>query len=444
MASNATHLRVTFASAPPWVQPGYKDGKLYVAGMFGHILRALADFVPFSYDIINDTRLSYGIRLPNGSYSGIVGLLQNGGADLAASPVILSYDRAQVVTYAPPMYSGQCALIAVAGEPVVNAFSYLFAFDWQATCIPLMAAVVAFVEHRRPRTGGSFVWETYENIWDILRSFSYEGHTAEAKSHAGRLLFAVWWLTVLVLTNGFAGQLKASMSIKTEPPRFQSAIEIAYQTAIRPLMWKDTMFELHVITSSRPDLRALTRLVRRHGGFVSINDMYSDDAMEELYSGRAVIVSDRDVSMHMLAKQCRLTGGRLYVAPEELFTHFMGVITSKRLPKALERRIHRKVRAMMESGLHAKWYNDGVQDWHRCQGTQQGSGSQGGEFSFKVLRYDDMAAIFTLWAIMAAFAILVFLLEWCFHRMATRPHLRLSRMDARRNARFIAHLKAKD
>ncbi|KAL1419490.1 hypothetical protein MTO96_025399 [Rhipicephalus appendiculatus] len=303
-----------------------------------------------------------------------------------------------------------------------------------AACVPLVSAAVTFVEHRRARTKGSFLWETYENTWDILRSFSYEGHTTETKSHAGRLLFSIWWLTVLVLTNGFAGQLKASMAIMTEPPRFHSAIEIAYQTP-----HTTTDVEGHDVRAARDHLRALTRLVHRHGGFVSITNMYSDDAMRKLYSGRAVIISDRDVSMHMLAKQCRLTGGRLYVAPEELFTHFMTVIISKRLPEVLERRIHGKMRAIMESGLHVKWYNDGVQEWHRCQGSQKGSGSQGGEFSFKVLRYDDMAAIFALWAIMAALAIVAFLLELCFHRMATRPHHRLARMHARRKIRCLTH-----
>ncbi|XP_070390970.1 glutamate receptor ionotropic, delta-1-like [Dermacentor albipictus] len=448
MTSNATHLRVTFATAPPWVQPVYRGEDLYVAGMFGHILQALADFVPFSYDIVYDPRRSFGVRLTNGSYNGIIGLLHSGGADLAAAPVIVRYDRAEVVTYTPPMYSGHCALIAVAGEPSVNAFSYLFVFDWQVwamlvACIPLVAAAVAFVEHRRLRTKGSFVWETYENTWDILRSFSYEGHTTKTKSHAGRLLFSIWWLTVLVLTNGFAGQLKASMAIKTEPPRFQSAIEIAYQTAIRPLMWKDTVFEVYVRTSTRPDLRALTSLVRRHGGFVPITDMYSEGAMKDLYSGRAVIISDRDVSMHMLAKQCRLTGGSLYVAPEELFTHFMTVAHSKRLPRALERRIHGKIRAMIESGLHAKWYDDGVEDWHRCQGMQKASASHGGELSFKVLRYDDVAAVFTLWAIMAALSLIVFLLELCVHRTATLPHRKIAPMRARRKARCIARVAAR-
>ncbi|XP_075543837.1 glutamate receptor ionotropic, kainate glr-3-like [Dermacentor variabilis] len=133
MALNATHLRVTVAAAPPWVQPEYKGGKLHVAGIFGQILRALADFVPFSFDVTYDPQRSFGTRLENGSYTGIIGLLQKGEVDLAAASVFLQSDRAEVVTYAPVMYTSHCALIAVAGEPSVNAFGYLLVFDWQAS-----------------------------------------------------------------------------------------------------------------------------------------------------------------------------------------------------------------------------------------------------------------------------------------------------------------------
>ncbi|KAH7955225.1 hypothetical protein HPB49_025645 [Dermacentor silvarum] len=297
MASNASHLRVTFSPAPPYSQAGYRDGKLYVDGIFGRVLEALADFVPFSYDIVYDHRLSFGVRLPNGSYTGIIGLLQSGAVDLAAAPVLLRYDRTEVATYAPVLFTSHCGLIAVAGEPTV--WAVLLA------SIPVMSGALAFVEKRRPRTGGSFIWEMYENAWDILRSFTYEGNTSQTKSHSGRLLYSLWWLTVLVLTNGFAGQLKASMAIKTEPTRFRSADDVAQQPAIRPFIWKHTVYEAYVQTSGRPSLQALTRQVHRHGGFVPIADM-------------------------------------LYVAPELLFTRFCTVAHSKRLDPELERRIHAK------------------------------------------------------------------------------------------------------
>ncbi|XP_077520019.1 uncharacterized protein LOC144129826 [Amblyomma americanum] len=277
----------------------------------------------------------------------------------------------------------------------------------------------------------------YENTWDILRSFSYEGHTAPTKSHAGRLLFSLWWLTVLVLTNGFAGQLKASMAIKTEPPRFRSPLEVTFKPAIRPLIWKDTVYETYVRTSTRPTLRQLTRQVNLHGGFVSIAEMFSESAMQQLYSGRAVIVSDRDVTMHMLAKQCRLTGGRLYVGPELLFTRFVSMAHAKTMPPALARRIHSKMTAIMESGLDIKWYEDGMHEWHRCRSLQEAATSQAGGMSFEVLRFDDMAAVFALWAIMAAFALVVFTVEICLHGTARRRPHRLARIRALQNNRRV-------
>ncbi|KAH7998782.1 hypothetical protein HPB51_026363 [Rhipicephalus microplus] len=155
--------------------------------------------------------------------------------------------------------------------------------------------------------------------------------------------------------------------------RFRSADEVVYRPAIRPMVWRHTVYETYIRTSERPSLRDLNRQVHRHDGFVPIADMYSPTAMEQLYSGRAVIVSDHYVTMHMLAKQCRLSGGKLYVAPEVLFSRFFTVAHSKRLPPGLERRIHAKyvfalalssITSIMESGPEPQWGGaTAMQEW---------------------------------------------------------------------------------
>ncbi|KAH7952649.1 hypothetical protein HPB51_028196 [Rhipicephalus microplus] len=141
-AAAAAMIRSRDMRAPPYSQAGYRDGKLYVDGVFGLVLEALADFVPLgNYDIVYDQRLSFGVRLLNGTYTGIIGLIQSGAADLAAAPVLVRYDRTEVATYAPVLFTSHCVLIAVAGEPGVNAFSYLFVFDWEASQMRLSALV---------------------------------------------------------------------------------------------------------------------------------------------------------------------------------------------------------------------------------------------------------------------------------------------------------------
>ncbi|KAH7954642.1 hypothetical protein HPB49_020478 [Dermacentor silvarum] len=306
--------------------------------------------------------------------------------------------------------------------------------------VPLMSAGLAYVERRRPRNRDSFFREAYDNVWDILCSFAYKGHTAHTDSYAGRLLLSFWWLAVLVLTNEFAGHLMASIAIKSEPPRFRSVEDVAYQTSIRPLIWKDTAFDAYVRTSEKPSLRALTSLALRQDGFVPLSELYSQGSLEQLYSGRAVLINDRDGSMHMLAKHCRLTGGRLYVAPELLFTSFSTMAYSKRLPAELQKRIQAKMRAIMESGLRLEWYNEGVKEWHRCRDMQRSGASKAGVLSFEELSYDDMAAIFFLWGIMATFALVVFLLEMCFYTMMTQHNCVLPRIAPRRQShRHPAH-----
>ncbi|XP_077486693.1 uncharacterized protein LOC144097983 [Amblyomma americanum] len=458
------------------------------------------------YDIVYDSRLSFGVRLANGSYNGIMGLLESGDVDLAAAPMLMREDRAQVSIYAPFMYTSECGLIAVAREPSINVFSYLFVFDWELLIVnstemeeiiinniltrllqdkglsdisstdpvpghlpapyprkllflmhppnilpPPLLVLSLGIQIKSALTDARVSFWSCSREWGTSLTFSFSvpkfslkiWHSIETKTNAGRLLFSVWWLTVAVLMNGFAGQLKASMAIKSEPPRFRSVEDISSHPDIRPLIWRDTAFEAYVRVSSRPLLRALTRQVHQYGGPVFISEMFSEDAIEQLYARQADIVSDRDVTLHMLAKQCRLTGGRLYVAPDLLFTRLLSMTHAKNMLPELQRRIRRKYNESHHgTGVHLKWFQGGMEEWHRCQAVQGAGTSQASELSFKVLRYDDMAAMFALWAIMAAFSLMVFVLELCYHRTAAGRRYRLARISTRRNARCRRHCAA--
>ncbi|KAH7968411.1 hypothetical protein HPB52_008270 [Rhipicephalus sanguineus] len=150
------------------------------------------------FTVTYDPTRSFGTRLDNGTYTGIIGLLQKG----AWTAIVAS--------------------------------------------VPLMSALLAYAERRRRRNKENIFREAYDNTWDILASFAYKGHTTNTNSYAGRILLVFWWLAVFVLTNEFAGHLMASIAIKREPPRYRSVEDVAYQSSIRPLIWKDTAFDAYV------------------------------------------------------------------------------------------------------------------------------------------------------------------------------------------------------
>ncbi|XP_077520018.1 glutamate receptor 1-like [Amblyomma americanum] len=343
-----------------------------------------------------------------------MGLLQTGAADMAAAPVIMSEQRARVVGFAPVVYPTYFSLVAASKETTASAFGYLSGFRsevWAFLLISLFLASLslAAVELRRASNSDSVLREAYDNIWDLLRCLASEGHQASTRSSAGRLLLSSWWLATVVLANALAGQLKASLAIRPEPARFRSVADVVHaRPQVRPVIWRGTVYENYVRTSDSASLRQLALHAHRHSGFVSIAEMSNRSTLEQLYSGRAVIVNDRDSTMHMLSKHCGRApaGNSLYVAPELLFTRFCSVAYSRRVPKAVVRRIHAGVRALVESGLHGKWYADALRGWHRCQAAQEPSA-----FSVASLQLQDLAAVFYLWTIIVAAALLALLTE---------------------------------
>ncbi len=68
-----------------------------IDGLMPDILRAWRDACNFTLDWWLPGTPEYGSPLPNGSWNGIIGIVQRREADVGAAPLVLSYERAQVM-----------------------------------------------------------------------------------------------------------------------------------------------------------------------------------------------------------------------------------------------------------------------------------------------------------------------------------------------------------
>ncbi|CAN7998979.1 unnamed protein product [Ixodes hexagonus] len=424
-SSGLSHLIVTFPESPPFMSAKYQNGRMYLDGIFGHILRAVAQFVPFSYELIYDRKRTYGVRLPNGTFTGIMGLLLTGEADMAAAPLIVRQDRAEAVNFTPVIYTTYFSLLAVAGEPTVNAFSYILAFDWQVwailfVSIPILSALLAALETRRARNKRNILREIHDNFWDLLRSISYEGDVALIQELTTNDILCTDGLT----TQALGSEMRCTAAGRTERRHFVNTESQSFDPRVLPTTWPTTWpteqprsYRSAVRTSEKQSLRMLSRMAQRHAGFVPLSEMNSPAAVAQLYSGRAVYVNDRDSMLYLLSKQCGRTGS-LYVAPELIFARFCAMAYSRKLSHRVARRIDEGVKAVIESGLAAKWYADGLVEWERCRMMQEDNA--GGEMSYKPLLFQDLSAVFILWALSASFALMAFFLELLAFRLTSR------------------------
>ncbi|XP_077552312.1 glutamate receptor 3-like [Haemaphysalis longicornis] len=173
-------------------------------------------------------------------------------ADIALGPLAMTYERSQVATFSSQVVTEYLTILAGFPDAIeVSAFGMLMAFDWQVwlglmssllVCIlasVLSDGVIGAVLRQRMTLQGHLE----ENWWLYLSALFCESSTKTPRHTPGRILLAVWWLTVVVLMNAFSGHMKATMVLIPDPERIDSLKDLARRTDIRPFLWHGTAYE---------------------------------------------------------------------------------------------------------------------------------------------------------------------------------------------------------
>ncbi|KAK8774214.1 hypothetical protein V5799_011252, partial [Amblyomma americanum] len=148
---------------------------------------------------------------------------------------------------------------------------------------------------------------------------------------ASRIVFAVWWMTIVVLMNAFTGHMKATMMVRPEPDRIDSMKELADRENMKTFIWKGTAYE-SLLRNSRnvPEYQAVWELVVRSNGTFDTNSLYSEANLIAVQRGEAVIVSDATTMRFHVATNCRkLRHGTFYFSREQFFPHKFAVALNR-------------------------------------------------------------------------------------------------------------------
>ncbi|XP_054004327.1 probable glutamate receptor isoform X1 [Hylaeus anthracinus] len=124
-----------------------------MAGFFGEVIQLLQEGMNctacnsdatktyhrcrFSYQEAN----SWGVRLPNGTWTGSMGMLMEDEADLAATELMMTSDRLDIVKFTTPVYSSKCRVYIKRPDTTTvkwNAYLAPFALNvWNAIALTI-------------------------------------------------------------------------------------------------------------------------------------------------------------------------------------------------------------------------------------------------------------------------------------------------------------------
>ncbi|XP_069190891.1 probable glutamate receptor [Procambarus clarkii] len=210
--------------------PRPHQGVLFV-GPAANLVSYLAKALNFSYVYLRPPDGSWGIKLDDGRWSGMVGMVIKQEVDIAVGPFGVSEIRAAVVDFTVPILTDYIRFLGARGRPEVDPWGFLFPLEplvWAAILgallvLPLttllMASCFTFNTHGHkyslPATSAYLRILLNQNVSDSPAYWSWE-----------RVVLAVWGLVTVVLTQSYAGNLMALLAVRHIPQPYQTLRDV--------------------------------------------------------------------------------------------------------------------------------------------------------------------------------------------------------------------------
>ncbi|GFY67464.1 putative sodium-dependent multivitamin transporter [Trichonephila inaurata madagascariensis] len=187
-----------------------ENGETNIAGTIGKFLEVILTKMKIQYDIVIPKDHEFGRKLQSGNWTGLLGMIQNGEADMAANTLAICEERLEIVDFSFPYNSNEMtfATLKQTGWRTTFGFVYLFDFlTWMLLFVSiLLSAAILF-------------WilkdvESYSNlVFNFLGSLLRQPFTLHKRAQEWKFMVGAWFLLTSVITSVYAGVLLSFLTV---------------------------------------------------------------------------------------------------------------------------------------------------------------------------------------------------------------------------------------
>ncbi|KAI8426778.1 hypothetical protein MSG28_014464 [Choristoneura fumiferana] len=224
-----------------------EDGQPVYEGYCIDLIQKLSESMDFDYEIVTPKVGTFGRRLPNGTWDGVVGDLMRAETDMAVSALTMTAEREEVIDFVAP-YFEQTGILIVIRKPTrkTSLFKFMTVLRTEVW-LSIVAALVltgfmiwlldkyspysaANSPHAYPYPCREFTLK--ESFWFALTSFTPQGGGEAPKALSGRTLVAAYWLFVVLMLATFTANLAAFLTVERMQTPVSSLEQLARQSRI--------------------------------------------------------------------------------------------------------------------------------------------------------------------------------------------------------------------
>ncbi|KAM3955104.1 LOW QUALITY PROTEIN: ionotropic receptor 8a [Aphomia sociella] len=250
-------FRIGTSIAVPWTLPKIdpetgepmvnEDGQPVYEGYCIDLIDKLSEVMNFEYEIVTPKSGTFGIKLPNGTWDGIIGDLVRAETDIAIAALTMTAEREEVIDFVAPYFEQTGILIAIR-KPIrkTSLFKFMTVLRTEVWLSIVGALVLTgFMiwlldkyspySARNDPTAYPYPCREFtlkESFWFALTSFTPQGGGEAPKALSGRTLVAAYWLFVVLMLATFTANLAAFLTVERMQTPVSSLEQLARQSRI--------------------------------------------------------------------------------------------------------------------------------------------------------------------------------------------------------------------
>ncbi|XP_076349542.1 glutamate receptor ionotropic, delta-1-like isoform X3 [Tachypleus tridentatus] len=312
-------LRIAADEYLPYVQVQERDGLVELCGPMANLLDILSTSLSFEYKVFIPPDRKWGRNMPNGSWNGMIGMLER----KVWATLVLTL------------------VLVMLTDAVLNVYD----------------------GHHK-----SFTVHLRNSLWNFVRAMLLQGTSPSPVRLWSKFLHSSWWLAVLVLITAFGGQLSALLLLKKSTVLINSLEDLVEARDITPLIGQGSSFHELIQSSSEGSLHEkLLRRVQNENGFVLVSDTTSDFVLDLIEKGKHALLMSTFNIQYALSRRVAATGRcNFNIIEDSIYSKPYAVALRKGLNRTVVRKLNEKISFVVDNGLFQKWNKEMFRNYNNC------------------------------------------------------------------------------
>ncbi|PNF21606.1 hypothetical protein B7P43_G12571 [Cryptotermes secundus] len=206
---------------------------LEVGGQYGDIWRVLEQQIDFRTDYYKSRDDNFGVKLGNGSWTGMMGLVVRGEVHVSSSAFMYNAPRMEAVDYLGPMSTDRMVVyVRKPGSTVLVWNSFLLHFSpgvWMSltVCLLLLSAASMLLDrtrihNRKQGTREGLLLEFSRSLFSAITPFCLQGSNLARAEVSWRITHLTMYLAAIIMLASYSASLVSHIMTRTDKLPFNT------------------------------------------------------------------------------------------------------------------------------------------------------------------------------------------------------------------------------